>query len=71
MYKYAHYIEVAVAIENLITAYTMRGEHKIVEGLQLALDRVKCYGDIAEVMAERDNRYRNAITDNYFYERGR
>ena len=64
MYKYAHYIEVAVAIENLITAYTMRGEHKIVEGLQLALDRVKHYGDVAEIMAERDNRYNNFNINN-------
>lgn len=54
---YKDYIDVAIAIENLIIAYRMRNEPKIVEGLKLALDRVKNYGDVAEIMAERDNRH--------------
>lgn len=57
MYKYSDYIDVAVAIENLITVYTMRNEPQVVKGLKLALDRVKNYGDVAEIMAERDNRH--------------
>lgn len=68
---YKDYIDVAIAIENLIIAYRMRNEPKIVEGLKLALDRVKNYGDVAEIMAKRDNRYNNFNIGNYFYERGR
>lgn len=58
MYKYKNYIDVAVAIENLIIAYTIRNEPQVVKGLKLALDRVKNYGDVAEIMAELDNRHR-------------
>jgi hypothetical protein len=58
MYKYSDYIDVIVAIENLITSYTMRGERKIVEGLQMALDRALNYGDAAEIMQERNSRYK-------------
>jgi hypothetical protein len=58
MCKYSDYIDVIVAIENLITSYTMRGEHKIVEGLQMALDRALNYGDAAEMMQERNSRYK-------------
>ena len=61
---YKDYIDVVIAIENLITVYTMRSESKIVEGLRLALDRVKNYGDVAEIMAERDNRYNNFNINN-------
>ena len=58
MYKYKNYIDVVVAIENLIIAYTIRNEPQIVKGLKLALDRVKNYGNVAEIMAELDNRHR-------------
>lgn len=58
MYKYSDYIDVIVAIENLITSYTIRGEHKIVEGLKMALDRALNYGDAAEILQERNNRYK-------------
>lgn len=58
MYKYKNYIDVAVAIENLIIAYTIRNEPQVVKGLKLALDRVKNYGNVAEIMAELDNRHR-------------
>ena len=61
---YNDYIDVAVAIENLITVYTVRSELKIVEGLKLALDRVKNYGDVAEIMAKRDSRYNNFNINN-------
>ena len=64
MYKYKNYIDVAVAIENLIIAYTIRNEPQVVKGLKLALDRVKNYGDVAEIMAELDNRHRFV---NYHY----
>ena len=57
MYKYKNYIDVAVAIENLIIAYTIRNEPQVVKGLKLALDRVKNYGNVAEIMAELDNRH--------------
>lgn len=58
MYKYKNYIDVVVAIENLIIAYTIRNEPQVVKGLKLALDRVKNYGNVAEIMAELDNRHR-------------
>ena len=65
MYKYADYIDVVVAIENLITAYKMRGEYKIVTGLELALDRMKHYKDVDEILQKRDERYRAYILNQY------
>ena len=65
MYKYAHYMDVVVAIENLITAYRMRGEDKIVIGLELALDRVRHYQDVDEILQKRDERYRTYILNQY------
>lgn len=58
MYKYADYIDVVVAIENLITTYQMRGEDKIVIGLKLALDRIRHYQDVDEILQKRDETYK-------------
>ena len=50
---YNHYIDVIVRIKNLITAYTMRGEHKIVKGLEMALEEMFKYNEIRNIF-ERD-----------------
>ena len=42
---YKNYVDVIVSIQNLITAYTIRGDKKIVEGLEMALQQVLCYKD--------------------------
>ncbi len=51
---YNNYVDVIVAIKNLITAYKVRNEEKIVEGLEMALNQILQYKDVQNIFARDD-----------------
>ena len=48
---YNNYVDVIVSIKNLITAYKVRNEEKIVEGLEMALNQILQYKDDSKTYA--------------------
>lgn len=62
---YNNYIDVIVSIKNLIIAYKIRNEEKIVEGLEMALRQVLQYKDVQNIF-ERDDRFGKKHDGIYF-----
>lgn len=62
---YNDYIDVIISIKNLIIAYKIRNEEKIVEGLEMALRQVLQYKDVQNIF-ERDDRFGKKHDGIYF-----